>query len=159
MKTIPLLSTFLLLLLQTASSQTPTSPQDIAQLVLKGFEHHSMYEVLPHLSDDFTLLNYKGHTARMVLEQLGSQLRFTDTPAEFLEEEKNEHSTTFRYVLHLENVGKRQLALTFNTEQQLQQLELQGTSTRIEHQTSPHTPQAISTPRQRVRVVQGSEEE
>lgn len=116
--------TLLLLTSQFTLAQNIDECRKVVDLTIKSINNQSSEEIKNYLSDDFTIAGQKGEIAKLVLNQLLSQLR--DTVKSFKETEQNilEGGIELKYNIDYDQMGLKEATFIFNENNLLDELSI-----------------------------------
>lgn len=114
----------LLVTLQQTISQNIAKCKEIVSLTKEGINKKSPIDLLPFLSEDFTIAGQKGNIAKLVVKQLFIQLGDTVLSIGSLRQNKQEETLKLIYDFNYEKKGHREATFLFNNQNQLKSLKL-----------------------------------
>jgi len=118
----------LLLLLSFAflsiSAQEIDQCKEIVKVTIESINNQSTEKLKGHLSDDFTIAGQKGEIAKLVLNQLFSQLGDSVKSYEEVSQNKIDDGIQLIYKIHYEKMGLKEATFTFNESNLLKELAL-----------------------------------
>lgn len=115
---------FMLLVFQTGFSQNIEKCRDVVNLTIEAIKSQSTKNLTEHLSPDFSIANRKGEVAKLVLNQLFTQLNETVLSSNEVSTEKINNTLELKYNIKYEKMGNKVASFVFNQDNQLEQLEL-----------------------------------
>jgi hypothetical protein len=114
----------LLVTLQQTISQNIAKCKEIVSLTKEGINKKSPIDLLPFLSEDFTIAGQKGNIAKLVVKQLFIQLGDTVLSIGSKRQNKQEETLELIYDFNYEKKGHREATFLFNNQNQLKSLKL-----------------------------------
>lgn len=106
------------------SAQELDKCRDIVNVTIESINDHSAEKLQAHLADDFALAGQKGETAKLVLNQLFSQIRESVKSYDEVSQHEKDDGLQLVYKIHYENMGLKEATFTFNESNLLKDLAL-----------------------------------
>ena len=109
---------------QLLSAQDLAECKAIVDLTVASINSSSSDQLTPYLADDFTIAGQQGSIAKLVLDQLFSQLKDSVLSYQEIEQSNSDQGLTLVYNVNYKNLGPKQSKFWFNKQNLLTELSL-----------------------------------
>ena len=145
MKKVVLLLSAITFVFQTGFSQNIEKCREVVKLTIEAINSKSTEKLNEHLAPDFTIANQEGEIAKLVLNQLVSQLNETVLSNNEINTEKINNTLELKYNIEYKKMGNKVASFVFNQDNQLKKLEL----FKMKVKTLSNSPMEITKPKRK----------